>query len=56
MSQIKSAIREITQIVIDRKKEADKLRKDTDDDNLRLQSFLYEKNHYQKEIYFCKEY
>ena len=24
--------------------------------DLRLQSFLYEKNHYQKEIYFCKEY
>ena len=32
------------------------MRKDTDDDNLRLQSFLYEKNQYQKEIYFCKEY
>ena len=28
----------------------------TDDVNLTLQSFMYEASHYQREIYFCKEY
>lgn len=39
-----------------RKKQAEAKRKVTDDVNLTLQSFMYERNHYQREIYFCKEY
>lgn len=46
----------MTQRVLERKREADRQRKATDDVNLSLQSFLYEKNHYEKEIYFCKEF
>ena len=43
-------------MVMERKKQAEGQRKVTDDVNLTLQSFLYERNHYQREIYFCKEY
>jgi len=46
MAEVKSGTREIAQKVIDRKKQADFKRKNTDDINLTLQSFLYEKNHY----------
>jgi len=42
--------------VMARKKQAEAKRKVTDDVNLTLQSFMYERNHYQREIYFCKEY
>ena len=56
MAHLKSVTREITQQVIDRKRQADAQRRATDDINLTLQSYLYEKNHYQKEIYFCKSF
>jgi len=41
---------------MERKRQAEAKRKETDDVNLNLQSFMYERNHYQREIYFCKEY
>ncbi len=41
---------------MERKRQAEQQRKETDDYNLSLQSFQYERNHYQREIYFCKEY
>ena len=46
MGQIKSSQREITQQVMLRKKQAEAKRKVTDDVNLTLQSFMYERNHY----------
>ena len=46
MAYMKSVTREITQQVLDRKKQADAKRKQTDDINLTLQSCLYEKNYF----------
>lgn len=46
MAMVKSSAREITQKVMDRKKQAEAQRKVTDDINLTLQSFMYERNHY----------
>jgi hypothetical protein len=46
MAMVKSSAREITQRVMDRKKQAEAQRKVTDDINLTLQSFMYERNHY----------
>jgi hypothetical protein len=37
------------------KREADEKRKDMDTNNLKLQSFIYKKNYYEKEINFCRE-
>ena len=56
MAHIKASVREITQSVMEARKKAESQRKETDDINLTLQSFLYERNHYQREIYFCKEF
>lgn len=46
MAHVKSSCREITQQVMERKRQAELKRKDTDDVNLTLQSFMYERNHY----------
>jgi hypothetical protein len=56
MAHIKASVREINQSVMEARKKAESQRKETDDINLTLQSFLYERNHYQREIYFCKEF
>ena len=56
LAEIKSSMRELTQQVMERKRQAEAQRKVTDDVNLTLQSYMYEASHYQREIYFCKEF
>ena len=56
LAKEKSAMRQVIDHVEDRKRDGELQRKETDDFNLQLQSFLYEKSYYTKEIHLAREF
>ena len=53
---IKSGQKTIYQIVDATKKESEEERKEVDNRNLTLQSLLYGKDYFLKQVHFCKEF
>ena len=53
---LKNSQRELAEMVEGTKKVSENERRQVDSHNLTLQSLLYEKDYYVKEIHFCKEF
>ena len=53
---MRTSQRSITQIVETMKRKIEEERKDLDSHNLTLQSLLYGKDYFLKEVHFCKEF
>jgi hypothetical protein len=56
MNYSKSGLRELCESAEDTKKMSEIERKEMDHHNITLQSLLYEKDYFVKEIHFCKEF
>jgi hypothetical protein len=53
---VKTGQREVLQIVESTKRQSEDERKELDSQNLNLQSLLYGKDYYLKQVHFCKEF